>query len=345
MSRITNSINRRHLLQLIGGLAGGIALHGCSQSNTTSAGTTPASTAPGTSTTPLVSGVNPWPGYAGHYVALKQDLFKAAGVNVQEAYFQSASEEITAFLAGKLDVAWLTSGDAIQAAQKEPTMRIIYVVDYSDGSDGIIGRGIKTPADLKGKTVARENLLFENVLLRAYLAKGGLTEADIKLKDMSAANAARAFATKQVDAAVTYEPYLTKSAKQGGGEVIFTSKDSNLIADVIVTRQKTIAARKADLQAYIRAVDKAVKLVNAGDPAAIKIVAAKLGVSEAEAKEQISGVKIFDLAMNKSLGFNQSDTKNLTKNLEMSIKTGKDMKIVGDTKVADLYDDSIVKSL
>ena len=108
---------------------------------------------------------------------------------------------------------------------------------------------------------------------------------------------------------------------------------------------RSIAARKAELQAYLRAVDKAVKLVNAGDPAAIKIVAAKLGVSEAEAKEQISGVKIFDLAMNKSLGFNQSDTKNLTKNLEMSIKTGKDMKIIGDTKVADLYDDSIVKSL
>ena len=276
---------------------------------------------------------------------MKQDLFKAAGINVQEAYFQSASDVITAFLAGKVDVAWLTSGDAIQAAQKDPTMRIFYVVDYSDGSDGLIGRGIKTPADMKGKTVARENLLFENVLLRAYLAKGGLTEADIKLKEMTAANAAAAFATKQVDVAVTYEPWLTKSSKQGGGEIIFTSKDSNLIADVLVTRQKTIKERKADLQAYIKAVDKAVKLINAGDPAAIKIVAAKMTISEAEAKEQISGVKIFDLEMNKTIGFNQSNPKNIFGNLEVTVKTGKDMKIVGDTKVADLYDDSIVKSL
>ena len=341
-----NNISRRQIIQLIGGLAGGIALHGCTpQNKTTPTKTATDSTQPPASTTPLVSGSIPWPGYAGHYVALKQDLFKQAGVNVQEAYFQSTSEEITAFLAGKLDIAWLTSSDAIQAAQKEPTMRIIYVVDYSDGGDGIIGRGIKTPADLKGKTVARENVLFENVLLRAYLAKGGLTEADIKLKDMSASNAATAFATKQVDAAVTFEPYLTKSAKQGGGTVIFTSKDSNLIADVLVTRQKTISTRRADLQAYIRAVDKAVKLVNSGDPAAITIVAKKLGVSEAEAKEQLSGVKIFDLAMNKSIGFNQSNPQNVIKNFEMSLKTGKDMKIVGDTKVADLYDDSIVKSL
>ena len=81
---------------------------------------------------------------------------------------------------------------------KDPTIRIIYVVDYSNGSDGIIGRDINSPADLKGKTVGRENLLFEKVLLRAYLEKGGLTEADIVIKDLTAADAATAFAAKRV---------------------------------------------------------------------------------------------------------------------------------------------------
>ena len=100
-----NNISRRQVIQLLGGLAGGIALHGCTpQSKPTPVGTAPTSTAPAASTTPLVSGVAPWPGYAGHYVALKQDLFKQAGVNVQEAYFQSTTEEITAFLAGKLEI-------------------------------------------------------------------------------------------------------------------------------------------------------------------------------------------------------------------------------------------------
>ncbi|MBW4465195.1 MAG: ABC transporter substrate-binding protein [Pegethrix bostrychoides GSE-TBD4-15B] len=330
------SLNRRRALWLMGGLAGGWALHGCTQSSSTSS----------SPTEPLISGVNPWPGYSGHYVALAKDLFKAEGIPVQEVFFQSASESITSFLAGKVDVAWLTSGDAIQAAEKDPTIRMIYVVDYSNGSDGIMGREIKSPADLKGKTIARENILFENVLLRAYLAQGGLTEADVVLKDMTAGDAAAAFAAKRVDAAVSYEPWLTKSAKEGGGEVIFSTKDTNLIADVIATRQSIIETRKADLQAYLRAVDQGVKLVNAGDAEAIKITADKMGVSEAEAKEQIAGVKIFDIAMNKDLGFNLSDPNNILKNFDLTLKTGAEMKVISDgMKPEDLYDDSIVKSL
>jgi NitT/TauT family transport system substrate-binding protein len=243
-------------------------------------------------------------------------------------------------------VAWLTSGDTIQSLEKDPTIRIIYVVDYSNGSDGIMGRNIKSPADLKGKTIARENILFENVLLRAYLAKGGLTEQDVNLKDMTAGDAAAAFAAKRVDAAVSYEPWLTKASKDGGGEVIFTSKDTNLIADVIATRQKVIETRKADLQAYLKAVDKAVKLVNAGDPEAIKITASKMGVSEADAKAQIAGVKIFDIDMNKKIGFNKSNPNNVLKNFELNLKEGAQMKVVKDgLKVEDLYDDSVVMSL
>jgi NitT/TauT family transport system substrate-binding protein len=295
---------------------------------------------------PLVSGVNPWPGYAGHYVALKKDFFKQEGVNVQEAYFQSATEGITAFLANKLDVAWVTSGDAIQIIAKDPTAKIVYLVDYSNGSDGIMGRGIKSPKDLKGKTIARENLLFEEVLLRAYLAKGGLTAKDVTIKDMTAADAATAFASKKVDAAVSYEPWLSKAAKQGGGEVIFSTKGTNLISDVIITRQKVIDGRKKELQGYIRAVDKAVKLVNAGDPESIAIVGAKLGAKPDETKEQIAGVTIFDLAGNKSIGFNLANPNNMLKNLELTAKTAVETKLMPKPiEIKSLYDDSIINSL
>lgn len=295
---------------------------------------------------PLRSGVNPWPGYSGHYVALQKGLFSAAGLNVEETFFQSASDEITAFLADKLDVGWFTSGDAIQMVAKDPSIKMIYLVDYSNGSDGILGRDINNPQDLKGKTVARENILFENVLLRAYLEKGGLTEQDIVLKDMTAGDAAVAFAAKRVDAAVSYEPWLSKGAKEGGGEVIFSTKDTNLIADVITVRESTIQSRRTELQAYLRAVDQAVKLVNAGDQEAIQITASKLGVSPEEAQAQITGVKIFDVEGNKSIGFNLDNPSNVISNFELTAKAAYDFKLVSQPlDVKSLYDDSIVKSL
>lgn len=295
---------------------------------------------------PLQAGVNPWPGYSGHYVAFQKGFFADEGLNVQETFFQSATDELTAFLAGKLEVGWFTSGDAIQAAAKDPSIKMIYLVDYSNGSDGILGRNISSPQDLKGKTVARENLLFENVLLRAYLEKGGLTEQDIVLKDMTAGDAAVAFVAERVDAAVSYEPWLSKGAKEGGGEVIFSTKDTNLIADVIVVREQTIQNRRSDLQAYLRAVDKAVKLINAGDAEAIQMTGSKMGVSPEEAKAQIAGVKIFDIEGNKSIAFNANHANNAIGNFELTAQAAYDFKLVSQPlDVKSLYDDSIVKSL
>ena len=295
---------------------------------------------------PLVSATNNWVGLSGHHVAVGNNFFKEQGLKVQDLFFQSSSEEITAFLAGKVDLGWLTSGDAIQMIAKDPSIKIIYLVDYSNGSDGILGRGIKSPQDAKGKTVGRENILFERVLLQAYLQKAGLTEKDVAIKDLVAADAAAAFAAKKVDIAVSYEPYLGKAAKQGEGEVIFSTKGTNLIADVVVAHDRLIQSRKSDLQAYFRAVDKAVDLLNAGEAEALKISGSKLGITGEEVKEQLLGAKLFDLEGNKSMAFNKNNPNSLIGNLELTAKAAYDFKIVSQSlKVETFYNDSIVQSM
>jgi NitT/TauT family transport system substrate-binding protein len=305
--------------------------------------TTTPSTSSVLSSTPLISATISWVGYAGHYVADRKGFFTQEGLSVQDKSFPSSTEEITALLAGKVDIAWLTSGDTIQAIDKDPSLKIIYLVDYSNGADGIIARNVLTPKDAKGKSLARENLLFERVLLQAYLKQGGLTEKDLKVRDMPAPDAATAFATKKVDMAVTFEPFLTKNAEIGGGKVVFSTKDTNLIADVIVVRDKLIETRRKDLQAYLRAVDKAVKLVNNADPEAIKISAEKMNVKPEDVKEQLTGVKLFDLDGNKSIGFQKSNRKSLFGNLELTARAAEEFKLVTKPiKVGSLYDDSVI---
>jgi NitT/TauT family transport system substrate-binding protein len=306
----------------------------------------PTSNSPSSAARPLVSASNNWVGYSGHPVAVGKGFFQEAGLKVDDLFFQSAGEQITAFLANKIDLGWFTSGDAIQMMAKDPSIKIIYLIDYSNGSDGIIGRDIQKPQDAKGKTIARENILFEKVVLQAYLQKGGLTEKDVTIKDLAAADAAAAFAAKQVDMAVTYEPYLTKSAKQGGGEVIFSTKDTNLVADVVVARDQLIQSRAADLKTYFKAVDKAVKLLNTSDAEALKIAGTKLGVSGDEMKAQLQGATLFDIEGNKTIGFNPDSPKSLLGNLKVTAKAAYDFKIVPQPlKVETLYDDSIVKAL
>jgi len=295
---------------------------------------------------PLTSGTNNWVGYTGHHIAVGKGLFKAQNLTVQDFFFASESEEQTAFLAKKLDLAWFTSGTAVQIAAQDPTAKIIYLIDYSNGGDGIIARGVKSPQDIKGKTIGREDILFEKVLLRAYLGKAGLTEKDVTIKSMAAADAATAFAAKQVDIAVSYEPYLRKAAKQGGGEVVFSTENTNLIADVVMVHGEILKSRQADLKAYFKAVDQAVKLAIAADPEGMKITGTKLGISGDEAKEQLKLVKLFDLDGNKTVGFNKDNPNNVRGNLELNAKAAYEFKIIPKPLAVDeLYDDSIVKSL
>ena len=262
---------------------------------------------PAAQSKPLVSTTLNWIGYSSHYIAVKKGLFKEAGLNVEDLFLQNSTDIFTAFTTKKADIAWMNTADAVQLAEKDPSIRIIYVVDYSNGADAIIGRDIKSPQDFKGKTVARENILLPKILLQTYLSKAGLKESDLKIKDLPAADAGTAFAAKQVDAAVTFEPYLSKAVKQGAGTILFSTKNTNLIGDVVVVHEDLIKTRKADLQAFLKAIDKGVTLINAADGEALKIAGDKMGVNVDEVKEQLMGVKIFDIAGNKSIAFNKNN--------------------------------------
>ncbi|WP_347277236.1 ABC transporter substrate-binding protein [Leptolyngbya sp. FACHB-671] len=121
----------------------------------------PQSTPPDSATQPLRTGTGIYPGNAGHYVAADQGFFNEEGVNVENFVFQNLGDGITAFLTNKVDVLWASSSDAVQMSNEDPSVKIFYLISYSDGGDGILGRNVNRPEDLRGKTIAREDLLFE----------------------------------------------------------------------------------------------------------------------------------------------------------------------------------------
>lgn len=295
---------------------------------------------------PLRVGTNPWTGYSGHYVAWGKGLYDRAGVKVQDVPLPSDTEEIAAFLAGKLDLAWLTSGNAMQIYAKDPSSQIVFLVDYSNGADGVVARNIKNSTDLKGKTIAREDVLFEKVLLRAFLKQNGLTEKDVTIKNLTAPEAAKAFIAKQVDVAVTFEPSLTKAAKEGGGEIIFTTENTNLIADVIIARQGLLRDRQADCLAYLKAIDPAIKLVKANDAEALKIIGQRLSTTPDAVKDQLKGITLFDIDGNKSIAFTVEHPRNLIGHLELTVQAAQDFNVLSPSvKTKSVYDDTLVNSL
>lgn len=301
-------------------------------------------TAPITKT--LNIGSSPWPGFAAHYVATAKDFFKAEGIDVKETYFSVGADVNTALLAGRIDLALTGIPDLITTASREPSLRLMMLSDYSNGADGILGHNITKPEDLKGKKVARENQFLELLFLRKYLEKGGLTEKDITIIETTAADAAAAFVGKKVDVAVTYEPWLTKAAKAGEGEIIFTSKNTNIIPGGLVTREKVIQEQRNENIAYMRAIDKAVKFTRENPEETAKIVGKKLGIPPEEVPNQLNGVKMFNIEENKTMVFNPKHPMNVFDSLKFATKVAQELKVISTPVDPDtLYDDSILKDL
>jgi hypothetical protein len=125
-----------------------------------------------------------------------------------------------------------------------------------------------------------------------------------------------------------------------------STKGTNLIADVIAVRQSVLDKRKPELLSLLKAADKASKLLQVSDPDALKISAAKLSLKPDELKEQLAGVKFFDLVSNKTIGFNAGNANNLFKNLELTAKVAYDLKVTPKLiEPKNTYDDSLLKLL
>ena len=97
---------------------------------------------------------------------------------------------------------------AFSEPDEEPLVCVL-VMDDSQGADGIVAsKDIQSIADLKGKSVAVLRAASSQFYLNVLLKEAGLSEADIEVVDLTPEDAGEAFLLQEVDAAVTWEPWL-----------------------------------------------------------------------------------------------------------------------------------------
>lgn len=288
------SFNRRHALFLLSGLAGGLALHGCTSASQT------------TEPDQLVSasvGIVTWIGYAPIYVAKAKGYYEEFGLNLDLKVFNSGSEAIAAFTADQVDGLSLVPSEAVTLAANNKDYRVVYVVDTSDGGDGILARNsIKTIADLKGKSIAVEVGGVSHFFLLEALAEAGLSESDVTLINLTPDAAAAAYQAGKADVAVTYAPFLfTANDAQPDGRIIYDSSNLKIptaIADLIVFNPQFIESTPKAIEAFVKANLKGLELLNTNPTEALPIAAEALGLTPEELQEQLKGVKLSDVEAN-----------------------------------------------
>jgi NitT/TauT family transport system substrate-binding protein len=161
-----------------------------------------------------------------------------------------------------------------------------------------------TIAELKGRTVAATRDGLPGFYLNLLLRNAGLGADDVKTVDLSSEDAAQAFLLQEVDAAVTYEPYLSEAKQAGHGHLLTdSSKQPGLLFDCLMTKRSLFEARKAEFAAVARAWDTAVDYIRTNPEEADAIMARDLGgwlQDPALFAELVKGVGFYDAKANRA---------------------------------------------
>ncbi|MEU0530163.1 ABC transporter substrate-binding protein [Amycolatopsis tolypomycina] len=269
-------------------LAGVTALSGCSGSSASGSGSK------------ITIGFSAWPGWFPWQVAQEQGLFAKNGVNVDLKYFDNYTDSINALSSGAIDANSQTLNDTLSSVSGGAKLSIVLVNDNSTGNDKIIARdGITSIADLKGKKVAVEQGLVDHYLLLLALQSANLTEKDIQLVNLPTDAAAAAFKSGQVDAVAAFAPFTSTALERPGSRAISSSAEfPGAIPDHLVTSQKLVKDNPKDVQALVNTWFETLTWIKNNKEAAIKIMAKRGGVSEADYKSYDAGTTIFTRQQN-----------------------------------------------
>jgi NitT/TauT family transport system substrate-binding protein len=212
--------------------------------------------------TKLNIGISGWTGFAPLTLAKEAGLFKKHGLDVSIKKIPQKDRHL-AIASGDIQCAATTVETWIVWNANGVATTQIFQLDKSYGADGMVVKpGIQKIADLKGKTVAASAPGTAPYFTLAWsLAKNGLTLKDVNIVNLEPQAAANAMiaGTANLDAAMTYEPYLSAvRAKPEAGKIIATTLDYPMVMDTFGCTPKFLAdnpkAAKGLADAYFDAV-------------------------------------------------------------------------------------------
>lgn len=214
-----------------------------------------------------------WVGYAGYYVAIEKGFFKEAGLKLVDKAFPSPADGIVPLIQGDVDVHLSTLDTFVTAEDHSPgSIRIIGLIDSSHGADAVIAKAsVADITALKGKTVGVAIGQTSHFLLLKALASQGVPATAVKLVNLNGDDAGNAFAGGKLDAAVTWEPFITQGLSQGGHVLYSTADAPDLIINAIAVKPASLKKKRAELTAFLKAFDRGAEwaLQNRAEAAAI----------------------------------------------------------------------------
>src|SRR5579864_181174 len=270
---------------------------------------------------PIRVRLNVWVGCAAGLVAnggletASDSIFDKKGLKVSFKIIDDWTDGATALATNNVDVMLTTldvyAKDYGQFQERGFGSHAFYMVDWSRGADGVIGKqGINSIEDLAGKTVAFAPFTPSHFLLYNGLKASGLSTEQrneifnkaVHTKD--GIEPATLFAQQKVDAAVAWDPDMSDAVtKHAGAKKIYDTRVANkLIADILVVSDRFAANNPQTLMSFLQGWLEGVEFIKQQPSRAATLIGAikDFNIPSDLAKTMLEGVKLSDCAENKS---------------------------------------------
>ena len=293
--------------------------------------------------------VNIWVGCVGGLVAnggldtVPGSIYHDKGLKVSFKIIDDWTEGASALATGNVDVMLTTADvwakDFGQFQDKGVNARAIYMVDWSRGADGVIGRqGVSSIEDLAGKTVAFAPFTPSHFLLWNGLKGSGLSTEQrneifnkaVHTKD--GIEPATLFAQQKVDAAVAWDPDMSDAvAKRAGSKKIYDTRIANrLIADILVASDRFAADNPQTLIKFIQGWLEGVQFIQSQPSRAHTLIGTikDFNIPADLAKTMLEGVKLSDYADNQSFFGAQGSDSDYANIFKMSQEMYRELRLI-----------------
>jgi taurine transport system substrate-binding protein len=140
------------------------------------------------------------------------------GYKIKWVKFGGGGDVIRAMSSGDVDMGEAGSSPVAAAASQGLAIKLFWILDDIANAEQLVVRkdsGIKTIADLKGKTIAVPFVSTSHYQLMYALSEAGLTSKDVKLLNMRPPEIAAAWERGDIDATFIWAPVLDVAKKSG----------------------------------------------------------------------------------------------------------------------------------
>jgi NitT/TauT family transport system substrate-binding protein len=216
------------------------------------------------------------------------DIERTVGVPVQWTLFNAGPSAVEALFASAVDAVYVGPNPAINGYIRSRGQSFAIVAGAAAGGAALVVRGdagIASDADFHGKVVATPQLgNTQDVAARLWFAERGLVSrdkgGDLTILPLANPDQLLMFAKREIHAAWTVEPWVSRLEQEGGGRVYLEEKDlwpgGRYVTAVLVVRRAFLRDHSEIVKRLLAAHVEATRRLNADPEAGARLISEEI---------------------------------------------------------------------